>query len=83
MIYKKEAKCIANSFQSCFALIKSGAGVGLIPDFFLETLSKPLIPVFPNHYLPCNNVYAITPFNRQIPLSVKVCIEAIEQQFNQ
>ncbi len=78
--YKTEARCHANSFYTCLTLIKSGAGIGLIPDFKLASINPALHEVFPHYQLPVNPVYALYTYDKQLPLSLKVCLAAIEQQ---
>ena len=80
IVYKTEASCIANSFYSCLSLIESGAGVGLVPDFYMSRIDNNVTPLFPHHKLPKNAVYALNTFAGTPPLSVSVCIDAIEQQ---
>lgn len=80
IVYKATAQCRANSFYSCLALIKEGAGVGLIPDFQFKRIQPILSEVFPEFTLPVNQVFALYPYEKYLPSSVKVCIEAIEQQ---
>ncbi|RJX72973.1 LysR family transcriptional regulator [Vibrio sinensis] len=80
---KCEAKCITNSFYTCVSLIKADAGVGLVPDFHLGTLAPMLVTLFPQHVLPINPIYALHSFNHTPPLSVSVCLDAIERQLSQ
>ncbi len=80
VIYEAKAKCRANSFYSCLALIKEGAGIGLIPDFQFKKTQPLLGEVFPKLKLPVNQVFALYPYDKYLPSSVKVCLEAIEQQ---
>lgn len=79
--YENEAQCITNSFHSCLSLINAGAGIGIIPDFHMPLIEAEIVSVMPGYDLPLNPVYALHPYDKQIPLSVKVCIKAIEQQF--
>ena len=83
MLYEVTAQCRANSFYSCLALIKEGAGIGLIPDFQFNRIKPSLRKVFPDYELPINQVYALYPYDKHLPLSVKVCIEAIENHLTQ
>ena len=80
--YSTQARCISNSFHTCVSLIEAGTGIGLIPDF---RLAKPqhstLVKVFPNRQLPLNPVYALHTFNKQMPLNVQVCLDAIGKRF--
>jgi len=78
--FKTEARCQANSFYTCLTLIQSGAGMGLIPDFKLASINPPLYEVFPGYQLSVNPVYALYTYDKQLPLSLKVCLTAIEQQ---
>jgi len=82
IVYKTEASCIANSFYSCLSLIESGAGIGLVPDFYMSRIDRNVKPLFPHHKLPENTVYALNAFGGTPPLSVSVCIDAIEQQLS-
>ena len=79
VLYEATAQCTANSFYSCLALIKEGAGIGLIPDFQFNLVKPSLGEVFPKLKLPLNQVYALYPYEKHLPLSIKVCIEAIEK----
>lgn len=78
VLYEATAHCRANSFYSCLALIKEGAGIGLIPDFQFNMIKPALCEVFPKLKLPINKVYALHTYERHLPLSIKICIEAIE-----
>ncbi|MEH6453458.1 MAG: LysR family transcriptional regulator [Psychromonas sp.] len=80
--YESSVHCKANSFYACLALIKEGAGIGLIPDFQFKQIKPALNEVFPHFKLPINQVYALYPYHNYLPLSVKVCIEAIQIHFN-
>jgi DNA-binding transcriptional LysR family regulator len=81
VLYEATAQCRANSFYSCLALIKEGAGIGLIPDFQFNMVKPALCEVFPKLKLPTNKVYALHTYEKHLPLSIKVCIEAIENHF--
>ncbi|MCG7546555.1 LysR family transcriptional regulator [Pseudoalteromonas sp. Of7M-16] len=72
--------CVANSFDTCMTLICQGAGIGLIPEFKLSQYAAHLAEVFPHYKLPLNPVFALHTFDKQVPLSIKVCLEAIENQ---
>lgn len=80
MVYEREADCITNSFHSCLALIKAGAGVGIIPDFYLSQIEPEVVAIMPDMMLPRNPVYALNPFSNNTPLAVKVCISALEDR---
>lgn len=82
VLYETNALCRANSFYSCLALIKEGAGIGLIPDFQFNKIKPSLCEVFPKLKLPINKVYALHTYEKHLPASIKVCIEAIENHFN-
>lgn len=79
--YRTQARCITNSFHSCLSLIRSGAGIGIIPDFYFHNIEPSLQQVFPEHQLSTNRVYALTPFGKNNPISVNICIAAIAKQF--
>jgi len=81
--YQTTAQCSANSFYSCLALIKAGAGIGVIPDFQFDRTKPALREVFPALKLPLNQVYALYPYDKHLPSSVKVCIAAIEKHLAQ
>ncbi|AVI67725.1 transcriptional regulator [Shewanella sp. WE21] len=78
LLYTKETNCMANSFQSCLSLIRSGAGIGIIPDFYLAEMHPPLTNLMPDHCLPLNTVYTLTPFANHVPAIVKTCIHELE-----
>lgn len=73
--------CRANSFHACLALIQQGAGIGLVPEFIFRQQHK-LEVVMPDYQLAANSVYALHPFQSQLPLGVEVCIQAIEAELN-
>lgn len=75
--YTAQARCKADSFYTCLTLIQSGAGVGIIPDFLIDSLQPLVQPVFPDYQLPVNPVYALYPYSQNLPLSVRVCLDAI------
>ena len=77
--FEAEAQCTTNSFYACVALLKAGAGIGIVPDFYLSQFTSELVPVDPHLVLPSTPVFAIHPFGKNQPLNVKVCIEAITQ----
>lgn len=83
ILYSTEASCITNSLATCFNLITSGAGMGLIPEFILNSKSSNLQPIFPGYQLPLNTVYALHTFDTQLPLNVQLCLTAIEQQLKE
>lgn len=78
--FSAEPRCITNSFNTCFTLLEEGAGIGLIPEFRLNSSSSKLKPVYPKHQLPLNPIYALHTFDNMPPQSIKVCLEAIEQE---
>ncbi|WP_318444264.1 LysR family transcriptional regulator [Photobacterium leiognathi] len=84
MIYETEAHCTTNSFHSCVALIKAGAGIGIIPDFYLSQINShqenSIVPLPLNMSLSSNTIYALSPFNKSAPLAVTLCIAALEKQ---
>jgi len=82
MLYQAKAQCRSNSFYSCLELIKEGAGIGLIPDFQFNKTKPALCEVFPQFQLPKNKVYALYPYGKHMPSSLKVCILAIETHLN-
>lgn len=79
-VYEKQADCITNSFHSCLALIRSGAGIGIIPDFCFSQIEPEVVSLMPDMTLPENPVYALNPFSSNTPLSVQLCIKALEQR---
>ncbi|KZN67828.1 LysR family transcriptional regulator [Pseudoalteromonas luteoviolacea] len=81
--FSTDASCIVNSFDTSFALIMSGVGIGLVPEFKLTEQASGLVPVFPDHQLASNPVFALYTFGNQIPLSIKVCLQAIETKLSQ
>ncbi|MCF2856724.1 LysR family transcriptional regulator [Pseudoalteromonas sp. SMS1] len=74
------ASCVVNSFDTNFALINNGAGIGLVPEFKLTEPDCNLHPVFPGFVLASNPVYALYTFSKQVPLSISVCLQGIEAQ---
>ncbi|REL25495.1 LysR family transcriptional regulator [Thalassotalea euphylliae] len=81
--YQATAQCRANSFYACLALIKQGAGIGLVPDFHFCQLKPLLVEAFPSFSMTSNRVYALHTYDNYLPASISVCINAIEEQFSQ
>ena len=80
--FESMPKCIANSFHTCLKLIRSGFGIGLLPDFIVNEKSSGLKPLFPGYKLPLNPIYALHSFDKELPINVQVCLKAIEQEFS-
>jgi len=73
--------CRANSFHACLALLESGAGIGIVPDFIFRQLAAQgkLVEVMPGYQLPSANLYAMHPYQNNLPLVVQSCMQKIEQ----
>ncbi|WP_394202968.1 LysR family transcriptional regulator [Shewanella waksmanii] len=80
--FSADAHCVANSFYSCLALIESGVGIGLIPDFHPSLEKQTLQAVFEQHKLASNPIYVIHPYGDSVPTAIQVCISQIEQQLH-
>lgn len=81
-LYIAKVNCLSDSFYTSLALIKSGAGVGIIPDFMINTGEHIVYPALPDYQLPVNPVYALYDYNHKLPLNVQVCLTAIEEQLS-
>ncbi|MAG77707.1 MAG: transcriptional regulator [Colwelliaceae bacterium] len=77
---RKQPKCRVNSLHSCLSLIKSGAGIGLIPDFYYENVKPSVVQLLPDMFLPENPVFALTPFQENPPKSVSLFIDEIRKR---
>lgn len=80
LIYETEANCITNSFHSCLALIQSGAGIGIIPDFYVHQFEPELVCLLPEVSLAYNSIYTLSPFNTNTPLAVTLFVAALEKR---
>ena len=78
--FSTKARCKADSFHTCLALISEGTGMGLIPDFLFKQVNTSVGEVFPDFQLAKNSIYALHPYSNKIPLSVALCLAAIEEQ---
>ena len=78
--YQAKAHCTTNSFHTCLALIQSGSGIGIVPDFYFMKNNRELIEVFNGQKLPLNSIYGLHPFEHKMPLNVQVCFDAIRHQ---
>ncbi len=72
-----KVSCITNAFHSTVSLIRAGAGIGLVPDFYLKNYLTDVTRLMPQACLPENPVYLLTPFSRHTPMAVQVCIDAL------
>ncbi|AOT06917.1 LysR family transcriptional regulator [Pseudoalteromonas luteoviolacea] len=82
-VFSTLASCKVNTFDTCLAMIAQGAGVGLIPEFKLPEYATQICEVFPGYSLVPNPVFALHTFDRQVPLSIRVCLQAIETKLAQ
>ncbi|KZN65931.1 hypothetical protein N473_10205 [Pseudoalteromonas luteoviolacea CPMOR-1] len=82
-VFSTIASCKVNTFETCFAMIAQGAGIGLVPEFKLSEYTTQLCEVFPGYSLAPNPVFALHTFDRQVPLSLRVCLQAIENKLAQ
>jgi DNA-binding transcriptional LysR family regulator len=80
IVYAKHASCVTNSIHTCHAMIKSGIGVGIIPDFYLSNIKSNLINMRPEYTLPINTVYTLTPYASKVPSIVSQCIDDLENK---
>lgn len=80
--FTSQANCMSNSFHSCLALIRAGAGIGLIPDFYLEQTSTDIVNLTPQWTLPNNTVYALTAFTAHPPIAVQKSIEMLANRLS-
>lgn len=78
--FTSNATCMTNSFHSCLALICAGAGIGLIPDFYLARTSTEIVNLTPQWTLPTNTVFALTVFNTHPPIAVQKSIEMLAKR---
>ncbi|WP_064603383.1 LysR family transcriptional regulator [Photobacterium sp. J15] len=74
----------ADSLPTTVALIETGAGLGIVPEFIFHQREEAgaLTEVIPGSYLSPNPVYATHAFNHSTPLLVRLCIEAIESRLS-
>ncbi|RZM83407.1 transcriptional regulator [Pseudoalteromonas rubra] len=72
-----QVSCITNAFHSTVSLIRAGAGIGLVPDFYLNNDLTDVIRLMPHASLPENSVYLLTPFSKHTPMAVQVCMDAL------
>lgn len=81
--FSTKAKCITNSIHSCAALIKAGSGIGILPDFYLQQFEPQLVDLMPQGQLARNMIYALNPFGEKPPLTVKICIAALQHHLTE
>ena len=82
-VYQPQVTCTTNSFHSCLALIKSGVGIGVIPNFCIPQLSGEVVDLMPSFELPTNTVYALNPFTSNTPITIQLCVQALEEKLKQ
>lgn len=70
--------CTVDSVYTTLALLESGAGIGLIPNFLLSNRSHGLAEVLPNHQLNEVPIFAVHPYQAGLPRAADVVLEAIE-----
>ena len=74
----------ASSVNAVSALICRGAGVGILPHFFLNPLleTRALVPLLPQHNPRETNLFAVHPYGSVPPLSVRAMISAMKHSLN-
>ncbi|WDE14652.1 LysR family transcriptional regulator [Thalassomonas haliotis] len=74
-----------DSLNAVIAMVKSGAGIALVPDFIFSPAKGKgeLLDLFPGFQLPAVPVYAVHAFGGQTPLNVKLAIDTIKKQMKQ
>ncbi|MEQ3447707.1 MULTISPECIES: LysR family transcriptional regulator [unclassified Pseudoalteromonas] len=72
-----KVSCITNAFHSTVSLIRAGAGIGLVPDFYLKRFLRDVTMLMPHASMPENSVYLLTPFSKHTPMAVQVCMDAL------
>ncbi len=85
--FTSQASCVTNSFHSTLALIRCGAGVGIIPDFCLSALTRnqeagDITHLTPQLQLPANTVYALTSYTNTPLIAVTHCIQMLEKSLS-
>ncbi|GAA6150887.1 LysR family transcriptional regulator [Pseudoteredinibacter isoporae] len=81
--YVPDTLCRVDSYHTSMALIQSGAGIGLIPDFLVKASAGMICEAFPGYQLPANTVYALHPYRQHMPLGVSVCLDAIKNKLDE
>ncbi|WP_281561470.1 LysR family transcriptional regulator [Thalassomonas sp. RHCl1] len=74
-----------DSLNAVIAMVKSGAGIALVPDFIFSPSKHKgeLLDIFPDFLLPAVPVYAVHAFGGQTPLNVKLAVDAVKKQMKQ
>lgn len=74
-----------NTINSVIAMVKSGAGIGLIPDFLFYPCQrkKELENIIPGYVIKSVPVYSVHAYESKPPLSVKICADAIKVRLQQ
>lgn len=70
--------CTVDSVYTTLAMLESGAGIGLIPDFLLTSRSHGLVEVLPDYQLEAVPIFALHPYQSGLPRAAAVVLEAVE-----
>ena len=70
--------CTVDSVYTALALLESGAGIGLIPDFLLHNRSHSLVEVSPDYQLDAVPIFALHPYQAGLPRAAEVTLISIE-----
>ena len=78
--FKFRLVATASSVNAVSALIARGLGVGILPHIFLQPLldSGAMVELLPGYRPRETNLYAIHPYGRSSPLSVRAMIDVIK-----
>ncbi len=74
--------CTVDSVYTTLALLESGAGIGLIPDFLLHAQPHTLVEVMPDYQLEAVPIFALHPYQAGLPRAAAVVLDAIEERLS-
>ncbi|MGB1238823.1 MAG: LysR family transcriptional regulator [Pseudomonadales bacterium] len=72
----------ANSIHTVLAMVRQGAGLGLIPSFLLDGQDSEIVILTEQFSLPENPIYALHAFAHNTPPAVALSVEAIKTQMS-
>lgn len=81
-IVKFQRVMTSNTAHSVLSLVRQGAGVALLPSFFVKDHLRAgeLVPVLPDYEPRKTGIYAVHPYGKLAPLTVRTMIEVMREK---
>lgn len=82
--HRPHGRFLCNSGHALLDATLSGLGISQLPDFYVDEYLRDgrLVELLPEHRAPDEDVWAVYPHRRHVPLKVKLAIEDLQAEFH-